>query len=144
MGTFTPIEVPQKIIVLFDGVCNLCSGAVQFIIKRDQAEQFLFASLQSEYGKTQMIKAGLDPLSLHSIIVIDHSFAFQRSDAALKIVKHLDGAWSSLYIFRFIPRIIRDGLYNLIARYRYTLFGKQDRCMIPTVELKARFVDSSS
>ncbi|MEO7989526.1 MAG: thiol-disulfide oxidoreductase DCC family protein [Chryseolinea sp.] len=144
MDTHDSIEASQKIIVLFDGVCNLCNGAVQFIIKRDQANRFLFASLQSEFGKTQMIKAGLDPLSLHSIIVIDHNLAFQRSDAALKIAKHLDGLWSSFYIFRFVPRIIRDGIYNLIARNRYTLFGKQDRCMIPTAELKARFADSSN
>ncbi len=141
MGTPDSIDASQKIIVLFDGVCNLCNGAVQFIIKRDHANQFLFASLQSEFGKTQMIKAGLDPLSLHSIIVIENGLAFERSNAALKISKHLDGIWSSLYIFRFIPRIIRDGLYNLIARYRYTIFGKQDHCMIPSAELKARFID---
>lgn len=141
MGTFDSIEAAPKIIVLFDGVCNLCNGAVQFIIKRDQGNQFLFASLQSEFGKTQMINAGLDPLSLHSIIVIDQGFAFERSDASLKIAKHLDGFWSSFYIFRFIPRIVRDGLYNLIARYRYILFGKQDHCMIPSAEMKARFID---
>ena len=142
MGTPAPIKASQKIIVLFDGVCNLCNGAVQFIIKRDKDEQFLFASLQSNFGKDQLRKSGLDPLSLQSILVIEGDSVFQRSDAALKIASHLDGVWSYFAVLRFVPKIIRDGVYNFIARYRYSIFGKQDSCMIPTAELKARFVDS--
>ncbi len=141
MGTPAPIEVHKKIIVLFDGVCNLCNGAVQFIIKRDREEKFMFASLQSAFGKAQLLKTGLDPESLQSIIVIDSNLVLQRSDAALKIASHLDGLWSTLAVFKIVPRFIRDGVYNFIARYRYSLFGKQDSCMIPTAELKARFVD---
>ncbi len=141
MGTPAPIEAPQKIIVLFDGVCNLCNGAVQFIIKRDQHKKFMFASLQSAFGKSLLLKAGLAPLALQSIVVIDRDIVFQQSDAALNIVRHLDGLWTYFYIFRFVPKVIRDGLYNLIARYRYTFFGRQDQCMLPTDELKARFID---
>jgi predicted DCC family thiol-disulfide oxidoreductase YuxK len=142
MGTSAPIEASQKIIVLFDGVCNLCNGAVQFIIKRDRSQKFLFASLQSSFGKDQMRKIGLDPLSLQSILVIEGNSIFQRSDAALKIASHLDGIWSYFSILKFVPKIIRDGVYNLIARYRYSVFGRQDSCMIPTAELKTRFIDS--
>lgn len=141
MGAPAPIEAPQKIIILFDGVCNLCNGAVQFIIKRDQHKKFMFASLQSSFGKSELLKAGLDPLALQSIIVIHHNNVFQQSDAALYITRNLDGFWSSLYLFRFVPKAIRDGMYNLVARYRYTFFGKQNQCMIPTADLKARFID---
>lgn len=141
MGTSAPIEAPQKIIVLFDGVCNLCNGAVQFIIKRDRNEKFLFASLQSNFGKDQLTKSGLDPLSLQSILVIEGDSVFQRSDAALKIASHLAGIWSYLSVLRFVPKIFRDGVYNFIASHRYSIFGKQDSCMIPTAELKTRFID---
>src|SRR6478609_4313361 len=109
MGTPAPIETHQKIIVLFDGVCNLCNGAVQFIIKRDRHEKFLFASLQSSFGKDQLTKSGLDPSSLQSILVIEGDSVFQRSDAALKIAEHLNGVWSYLTVLRFVPKIIRDG-----------------------------------
>jgi predicted DCC family thiol-disulfide oxidoreductase YuxK len=142
MGTSAPIEASQKIIVLFDGVCNLCNGAVQFIIKRDKDEKFLFASLQSNFGKDHLKKSGLDPLSLQSILVIEGDLVFQRSDAALKIASHLDGIWSYFTVLKFVPKIIRDGIYNFIARHRYSIFGKQDSCMIPTTELKTRFIDS--
>lgn len=144
MGTPGSIKAKaeeEKIIILFDGVCNLCNGAVQFIINRDPENRFVFASLQSVFGKTQLIKAGLDPYSLQSILVIDHHSILQRSDAALKIADNLKGFWSFLTVFRFVPRFIRDGVYNFIARYRYRIFGKQDQCMIPSAELKARFID---
>jgi predicted DCC family thiol-disulfide oxidoreductase YuxK len=115
---------------------------VQFIIKRDRSEKFLFASLQSTFGKNQLKKSGLDPLSLQSILVIEDGSVFQRSDAALKIASRLDGIWSYLAVLRFVPKIIRDSVYNFIARHRYSVFGKQDSCMIPTAELKTRFIDS--
>ncbi len=141
MGTPAQLEAQDKIIVLFDGVCNLCNGAVQFIINRDHKRHFIFASLQSEFGKTHLIKAGLDPFSLQSILVIDHNMIFQKSDAALKIAKYLSGFWSILYLFRFVPKVIRDGAYNVIARYRYSVFGKQDHCMVPSEDLKSRFIN---
>lgn len=142
MGASAPIEYPQKIIVLFDGVCNLCNGAVQFIIRRDPGKKFLFAPLQSALGKKYLIQSGLDPFSLQSILVIDDHSVFQQSDAALKIAQHLDGFWSYLTILKWVPKIIRDAVYNFIARHRYTVFGQQASCMIPTPELKARFIDS--
>jgi predicted DCC family thiol-disulfide oxidoreductase YuxK len=131
----------NHITVLFDGVCNLCNGTVQFIIKRDRAAIFRFASLQSHYAQRLLRQVNLPTDQLYSVIVIEDGIAYQKSDAALRIARHLPGFWHWLYIFRFIPKFIRDGLYNFIAANRYRFFGKQDHCMIPTPELKARFVD---
>jgi predicted DCC family thiol-disulfide oxidoreductase YuxK len=131
----------NPITVLFDGVCNLCNGTVQFIIKRDRAAIFRFASLQSDYAHTLLRRLNLPTDQLYSVIVIEDGIAYQKSDAALRIARRLPGFWRWLYIFRFIPKFIRDSLYNFIAANRYRFFGKQDHCMIPTPELKARFVD---
>ena len=138
----TPVAVTQsEALVLFDGICNLCSGSVQFIIERDPAAYFKFASLQSDFGQQQLQKLGLDQKSLHSIILIEDDKFYQRSDAALKIARKLTGAWPALYAFNILPRFLRDSVYNLIARNRYRLFGKKDACWIPTPELKSRFKD---
>jgi predicted DCC family thiol-disulfide oxidoreductase YuxK len=141
MGAPGAVEPQESNIVLFDGVCNLCSGTVQFIIKRDPQRIFKFASLQSSFGQHQLEKFQIDKNLLHSIILVrDHRF-FQRSDAALEITRQLSGIWPVLYVFRIIPRFLRDGLYDLIARNRYRLFGKKDACWIPTPELKDRFLE---
>jgi predicted DCC family thiol-disulfide oxidoreductase YuxK len=131
----------NHITVLFDGVCNLCNGTVQFVIKRDRAAIFRFASLQSDYAQALLRRVNLPTDQLYSVIVIEDGVAYQKSDAALRIARHLSGVWHWLYILRVVPKFIRDGLYNFIATNRYRFFGKQDHCMIPTPELKARFVD---
>ena len=131
----------NHITVLFDGVCTLCNGTVQFVIKRDRAAIFRFASLQSDYAQRLLRQVNLPANQLYSVIVFEDGVAYQKSDAALRIARHLSGFWRWLYIFRFVPKFIRDGLYNFIATNRYRFFGKQDHCMIPTPELKARFVD---
>lgn len=141
MGAPGPIENHGPIIILFDGVCNLCNGIVQFIIKRDPDAKFRFASLQSEFGKSQLVRFTLNPDSLHSIVVIDEGRAFERSDAALRIAKHLDGPWKTLTAFKILPRFIRDAFYNLIAAHRYRIFGKTDNCMIPSPDLASRFLE---
>jgi predicted DCC family thiol-disulfide oxidoreductase YuxK len=140
MGTLSPVT-PSEAIILFDGVCNLCSGSVQFVIKRDPDAWFKFASLQSDFGQQQLQKAGLDQKSFHSIILINGDKIYQRSDAALEIARKLKGAWPVLYGFKILPRFLRDAVYNLIGRNRYQLFGKKDACWIPTPELKSRFKD---
>jgi predicted DCC family thiol-disulfide oxidoreductase YuxK len=140
MGAPDPVSTLPDFLVLFDGVCNLCNGAVLFIIKRDKAGKIMFASLQSELGRDQLIRNGLDPDALHSIIVIENGKLFQKSDAVLHTVARMDGAWPWFRIFRIIPRFLRDALYDLVARFRYKIFGKKDACMIPTPELKKRFV----
>ena len=141
MGSLGSLGTSGKLIVLFDGVCNLCNGTVQFIIKRDPSSKFLFASLQSEFGQSQMLKFGLDPTKLHSIIVVEDGKMHERSDAALKIASGLPQPWRLLgAASRIFPRFFRDWVYNLIAKNRYSMFGKKDTCMIPTPEMKARFV----
>ena len=135
------IDTSGKIVVLFDGVCNLCNGFVQFIIRRDPEEKFKFASLQSEVGRSLLKQFKIDPDLLHSIVAIDNDGAFQRSDAVLRIAHHLGGGWKILKAFNILPKLFRDACYNLIAKNRYRIFGKKDSCMIPTPQLKERFVD---
>lgn len=130
----------NHIVVLFDGVCNLCNGAVQFIIKRDPSFVFKFASLQSEFGQSHLKKLNLPLQALHSFIVLESGIYYQQSDAALKIAANLKGPWSALSIFKVIPKFIRDSLYTFIASNRYRFFGKRNSCMIPTPELQARFI----
>ena len=136
-------DIPEnKKIVLFDGVCNLCNEAVQRIIKHDKKDVFRFASLQSELGKKLVEERGLDPEEIDSIILIEPGVAYYRkSTAALEISRDLSGGYSLLKNFLFIPEVFRDGVYDLIASNRYKWFGRKDQCMIPTPELKAKFLD---
>jgi predicted DCC family thiol-disulfide oxidoreductase YuxK len=127
-------------IVLFDGVCNLCNGSVQFILQRDPAGRFRFASLQSDHGQRLLTERGLDPKALDSVVVIDGDRLYRESDAALRIAGDLKGAWKALTVFRVIPRPLRDWAYRLIARNRYRWFGKSETCWLPTPELRSRFL----
>lgn len=126
-------------IILFDGVCNLCNSSVQFIIKRDPDGYFSFAPLQEEAGKKLLdghnIKTNMD-----SLILISNNTYYKKSSAALEICRHLQGAWKCLYVFKIIPRFIRDPLYSFIAKNRYKWFGKKSSCMVPTAENKKRFL----
>lgn len=132
----------NKKIVLFDGVCNLCNDAIQRIIKHDKKDIFRFASLQSEIGKKLVEERGLDPEELDSIIMIDPGVAYYRkSTAALEISRDMSGGYSLLKNFLFLPEGLRDGIYDFIANNRYKWFGKKDQCMIPTPELKSKFLD---
>ncbi|MDF1546177.1 MAG: thiol-disulfide oxidoreductase DCC family protein [Bacteroidales bacterium] len=134
------METEYSNIVLFDGVCNLCNGGVQFIIKRDKKNIFKFAALQSEFGQAQLVKYKLDTSSFDSFILIKNEAIFQKSTAALKIAKELKSGWQFFYVFIIIPAFIRDWLYDRVAKNRYRMFGKKDSCMIPTPELKAKFL----
>ena len=127
-------------IVLFDGVCNLCNGSVQFILQRDPAGKFRFASLQSDLAQRLLTERGLDPKALDSVVVIDGGRLYRESDAALRIARDMRGAWKTLTVFRVIPRPLRDWAYRLIARNRYRWFGKSETCWLPTPELRGRFL----
>ncbi|HXL54717.1 MAG TPA: thiol-disulfide oxidoreductase DCC family protein [Chitinophagaceae bacterium] len=129
-------------VILFDGVCNLCSGFVQFIIKHDPRHQFRFASLQSEFGKKVMQYFGLPVDQFNSFILLEDGKIYTRSTGALRVAKKLNRSWSLLYSFIVIPRFIRDSVYNFIARKRYKWFGKKEECWIPTPELKSLFLDA--
>ena len=141
MGSPDSLGNHKPVLILFDGVCNLCNGLVQFIIRRDAKGKFKFASLQSEVGRSLLKQFNIDPDLLHSIVVIDNGVAFQRSDAVLRIANYLGGRWKILTAFKILPKFFRDGCYNVVAANRYRIFGKQDSCMIPTPELKDRFVE---
>ena len=132
----------NKKIILFDGVCNLCNDSVQLIIERDKNDVFRFASLQSEVGQKLTTERGIDPEAMDSIILIEPGIAYyEKSTAALEISKHLTGGYSLLRYFSFLPEGFRNGVYDIIAKNRYKWFGKKDECMIPTPELKAKFLD---
>ncbi|NJB35712.1 thiol-disulfide oxidoreductase DCC family protein [Croceivirga sp. JEA036] len=131
-----------KKIILFDGVCNLCNGAVQFIIKQDKRSVFKFASLQSEIGKQLTKEHGIDTELLDSIILIEPGIAYySKSTAALEIMKSFGGIWNLTRLFTVLPEGFRDIVYDFIAKNRYKWFGKKDACMIPTPELQSRFLD---
>lgn len=139
MTALTDIKQP---VILFDGVCNLCNGAVQYVIKHDLENRFLFASLQSQFGQ-QVLAAHqlLSNTNFNSFILLQNGIIYQRSTAALLVAKQLKGAIRLLHWCIVVPSFIRDGVYNIIAKNRYKWFGKQEACWLPTPELKSRFLD---
>ena len=128
-------------VILFDGVCNLCSGAVQFIIKHDRKKLFRFASLQSKFGEEVMKHFDLPVDQYNSFILLEKEKIYTRSKGALKVAKKLNGLYFLLYASIIVPRFIRDAVYNFIARKRYNWFGKKETCWIPTPELKNLFIE---
>jgi predicted DCC family thiol-disulfide oxidoreductase YuxK len=131
-------------IILFDGVCNLCSGVVRFVIARDPHARFRFAALQSDAARRACAEVGATPpaaVDPDTIIVIVNGRALERSDAALAIASRLPFPWPMFGVFRILPRALRDWLYRFVAKNRYRWFGKSDTCMMPTPELRARFLE---
>ena len=131
----------QKFVVLFDGVCHLCNRSVQFIIKRDKKERFVFAPLQGIAGRELLREHNLPAEEMKSFILIEQNKAYSRSTGALRVCKHLGSGWQLLYGFIIVPRFIRDAIYNWVARNRYKWFGKRESCRIPAPEERARFLD---
>lgn len=127
-------------IILFDGVCNLCNSTVVRVIKNDKTDLFRFTTLQGAVGQVIVTEHGIDTAKTDSIILIDNKKAFTKSTAALRIAKDLSGAYPLLYGFIIIPKPIRDWVYDYIAKNRYKWYGKKDSCMIPTPELKKKFL----
>lgn len=126
--------------VLFDGVCNFCNGAVNWVIERDKAGYFKFAALQSAAGEDLARQFNIDRAETDSVILVEDGRVYTYSDAALRIARKLDGGWPALYWLRLIPRPLRNLAYKAFAAYRYRLFGKQEACMMPTPEIRARFL----
>ncbi len=131
----------EKKIILFDGVCNLCTGTVQFVIKRDKKNQFLFGSLQSKAGQEYLKKFNLPVNVFNSFLLIENDRLYSRSSAALRMMKNLGGGWQLLYALLIVPKFIRDGIYNFIAKNRYKWFGKKEECWLPTAELNEKFLE---
>jgi len=129
----------NKPIIFFDGICNLCNASVQFVIKRDKKKQFLFASLQSDVAKNILLQKKYE-INLDTIVLLKKDHIYQKSDAALMILKELGFPYNLFYGFKIIPKFIRDFVYDVIAKYRYQWFGKRATCMVPTKENKERFI----
>ncbi|MAM28858.1 MAG: thiol-disulfide oxidoreductase [Flavobacteriaceae bacterium] len=130
----------QHKIILFDGVCNLCNSSVTFVIKRDTNDVFRFAALQEAPGQTLIKKHGIDPAETDSIILVSGDKAYTKSTAALKIARHLGGGYPLLYAFVIVPKFIRNWVYDYVAKNRYRWYGKKESCMIPTPELRSKFL----
>lgn len=129
-------------VVLFDGVCNFCNSTILFIIKYDKSNNLKFSSLQSEFGKKMLGSLGMEQTELNTVIFIKNSNqVYTESTAILEIIKMLNGIPRVFLIFGILPRKIRDFFYKLISKHRYKLFGKRTSCMIPTPELKEKFID---
>lgn len=141
---------PDTSLVLFDGVCNLCNASVLFIIDRDPAARFRFAALQSDAAADALASVSAEvpeqaadsgaASGADSIVLIQDGRVYQRSDAALRIAQGMRRPWPLLGALLFVPRPVRDWVYDLIARNRYRWFGRRDTCRVPTPELKGRFV----
>ncbi len=130
----------SKSIILFDGVCNLCNGSVNFIIKRDSKDAFRFATLQSEMGQKLCSKLQIDAQETNTVIVIEGEKFWTRSDAALRVFRKLPGLWPALYGLVVVPNFIRNFVYKKIARNRYRWFGKQGNCMVPDSSIIFKFI----
>lgn len=128
-------------VLLFDGVCNLCNGAVNFVIDHDPDAKFKFASLQSSAGMEYLKRYNMPSDVFESIVLVKANKVYTKSTAALKVAKELNGIWKVLYFFIIIPKPIRDAVYSFIARNRYSWFGKQEFCRVPTPELSQRFLE---
>ena len=127
-------------VVLFDGVCNLCNGSVQFIIARDPDARFRFAALDSEAAKRMLRECGVTFPLPDSMVLIERGTAYTRSSAALRIARRLRFSWRLSYALIIVPPALRDAIYDLIASHRYSWFGRRDACMVPTPELRSRFL----
>jgi len=134
-------SVDEHAVVLFDGVCNLCNGAVNFVIDRDPDGYFRFAPLQSDVGEKILADTDAADALLDTIVLVEDGEVYDRSGAALRIARYLTGLWPLLYAFIIVPRPLRDAVYDWIAANRYRWFGKRDQCRLPTPNLKERFLE---
>lgn len=137
------IKLPkEKNLILFDGVCNLCNSSVLYVIKRDKKNKFMFTPLQGETGKQIIKKFNIDTSHIDSIILYNpEKGVYYKSTAALKVASQLGFPTKLMAIFLIVPNFIRNWVYDFIAKNRYKWYGKQDACMIPTPELKSKFLD---
>ena len=136
-----PVSTPDTI--LFDGVCNLCNGFVQFVIRHDPAGRFRFAALQSEAARALLAANGLPPAAAadpESVLLLSGGRLYSHSAAVLRVAHGLGGAWRLARLGEVLPRAWRDAAYRFVARHRYRWFGRQESCMLPTPALKARFL----
>ena len=135
------VDPDRHPVVLFDGVCNLCHGAIRFLVRHDDAATFRFAPLDSPVGRALLERHGLPTTDHDSIVLVDADGTHQKSAAALRIARLLDSPWHLLWVLRVVPRRLRDAAYDLVAEYRYDVFGRRDACEIPEPEVRERFAE---
>ena len=128
-------------IILFDGVCNLCNSSVNFIIRKDKHEYFRFMPLQSDTAKKVLKNYDLSETDLNTVILVTEDEVFTKSAVAFEILKHLQTPLKFLLIFKKTPKFLLDKIYDFISKNRYTWFGKREVCMIPTDNIKKRFIE---
>lgn len=134
------MNIDNKHIIVFDGICNFCNGAINFIIKHDPEGLFVFTPMQTELAQKLITEHKITNVGIDTFLLIKNGKTYIWTDAALEIAKDLDGYWYYFSILKILPRFIRDYLYRLFARNRYTLFGKRNQCMVPTPSVKQRFI----
>ena len=128
-------------ILLFDGHCTLCTNSVQFVLKHEKNKNIQFASLQSTIGKKLLQEHHINPNEVDSLVLIINEKVYTKSSGALQLTKYLKGLYPLLFGFIVVPSFIRNAVYDYVARNRYKWFGKSDHCMVPTPELKERFLE---
>lgn len=131
----------KQSIIIFDGVCNLCNTGVHFIIRRDPKKVFLFSPMQSVFSQKLIEKYYGPEFDFDTFLVIKNGVCYDRSDGILEITRDLTGFWFVLQILKIVPKAIRDFFYNVIARKRYQIFGRQDQCMVPPADIRDRFIE---
>ena len=136
----TAIPETSAPIVLYDGVCGFCNQSVQLILRHDRRGRFRFAALQSEVGQALLERHGLPTDDMDTFVLVEDGRAYLRSTGALRVARGLGGAWRLASVLAVIPRPVRDFFYDLVARYRYRIFGKLDACMLPPPEVRSRFL----
>jgi predicted DCC family thiol-disulfide oxidoreductase YuxK len=132
--------VNENAIILFDGVCNFCNGAINFVLKQDKKGVFRFAPLQSEPGQRLLKQYNLSTAEFDSFVLIDNGKIYKKSSASLRVMNKLPWYWKEAQLLRIIPTAFRDAIYDFIAKNRYKWFGKKEQCMIPTPEMRNRFL----
>lgn len=136
------IDLQPKPIIYFDGVCNLCNNAVQFLLKYDKKQRFLFATLTSDAGKNAILHTNKSNSKNESVILYYRGKYYMKSTAVLMSFKLLGGAWQLLYPLLLIPPFIRNGVYDIVGRNRYKWFGKKKECLLPSSDIMKRFVSN--
>lgn len=130
----------QQPLLFFDGVCNLCNSSVKTIIKKDRHQKFKFASIQSDAAKEILLQLDDYNSDIDSIILLNNNRLFYKSSAVLRLCKILGGWYNFLLIFWIIPKSIRNWMYDFVAKNRYRWFGKRESCILPSTDLKERFI----
>jgi predicted DCC family thiol-disulfide oxidoreductase YuxK len=134
------IEERRSAIIVFDGDCVLCSGWVRFLLHHDREARYRFAAMQAPAGRALLVAQGLDPHDPSSFLLLDGDRAWTDTDAIRRVVGGLGGPWRAVHVLGWIPKRLRDGMYQLVARNRYRWFGRNASCFVPTPEQRARFL----